>query len=64
MTENIEDYVNSYIDSAGDPYEFFRLIFHTIRISLIRQGIDIDPILYEAGVKVGEPSTRRLKILI
>ncbi len=53
LTENIEDYVNSYVDSAGDPYEFYRLIFHTIRISLIRQGIDIDPILYEAGVKVG-----------
>ena len=54
VTENIEDYITNYIDSTGDPYEFFRLIFLTIRISLIRQGIDIDPILYEAGVKVGE----------
>lgn len=54
VTENIEEYVSSYIDSKGDPYEFYRLIFHTIRVSLIRQGIDIDPILYEAGVKVGE----------
>jgi uncharacterized protein len=61
VTENIEDYVTSYIESAGDPYEFFRLIFLTIRISLIRQGIDIDPILYEAGVKVGETLYDKVK---
>jgi predicted hydrocarbon binding protein len=61
VTENIEDYVTSYIESEGDPYEFFRLIFLTIRISLIRQGIDIDPILYEAGVKVGETLYDKVK---
>ncbi len=61
VTENIEDYVTSYIDHAGDPYEFFRLIFLTIRVSLIRQGIDIDPILYEAGVKVGETLYDKVK---
>jgi uncharacterized protein len=61
VTENIEEYVSSYIDSEGDPYEFYRLIFHTIRVSLIRQGIDIDPILYEAGVKVGETLYQKVK---
>ena len=61
VTENIEDYITNYIDSTGDPYEFFRLIFLTIRISLIRQGIDIDPILYEAGVKVGETLYDKIK---
>jgi len=61
LTENIEDYITNYIDSTGDPYEFFRLIFLTIRISLIRQGIDIDPILYEAGVKVGETLYDKIK---
>lgn len=61
VTENIEEYVSSYIDSEGDPYEFYRLIFHTIRVSLIRQGIDIDPILYEAGVKVGETLYEKVK---
>ena len=54
VSDKIEDYVTSYVNSSGDPYEFFRLIFLTIRVSLIRQGIDIDPILYEAGIKVGE----------
>ena len=61
VTENIEEYVSSYVDSEGDPYEFFRLIFHTLRVSLIRQGIDIDPILYEAGVKVGETLYEKVK---
>ncbi len=61
VTENIEDYITNYIDSTGDPYEFFRLIFLTIRVSLIRQGIDIDPILYEAGVKVGETLYDKIK---
>jgi predicted hydrocarbon binding protein len=61
VKEDIGKYVSSYIDGEGDPYEFFRLIFHTIRVSLIRQGIDIDPILYEAGVKVGETLYEKVK---
>jgi hypothetical protein len=61
VTENIDNYVSSYIDGEGDPYEFFRLIFHTIRVSLINQGIDIDPILYEAGVKVGKTLYKKVK---
>ncbi len=61
VKEDIGKYVSSYIDGEGDPYEFFRLIFHTIRVSLIRQGIDIDPILYEAGVKVGETLYAKVK---
>jgi uncharacterized protein len=61
VKEDIGKYVSSYIESEGDPYEFFRLIFHTIRVSLIRQGIDIDPILYEAGVKVGETLYEKVK---
>ncbi len=61
VKEDIGKYVSSYIEGEGDPYEFFRLIFHTIRVSLIRQGIDIDPILYEAGVKVGETLYEKVK---
>ena len=53
--------MTSYVDSSGDPFEFFRLIFLTIRVSLIRQGIDIDPILYEAGIKVGETLYSKVK---
>lgn len=61
VKEDIGKYVSSYVDGKGDPYEFFRLIFHTIRVSLIKQGIDIDPILYEAGVKVGETLYEKVK---
>jgi DNA-binding transcriptional ArsR family regulator len=61
VTENIDEYVSSYVEGEGDPYKFFRLIFHTIRVSLISQGIDIDPILYEAGVKVGKTLYKKVK---
>ncbi len=61
ISENFDEYVNKYIESEGDPFEFFRLIFHTLRVSLIRQGIDIDPILYEAGVQVGETLYHKVK---
>jgi uncharacterized protein len=61
VEEDIGKYVSSYVEGEGNPYEFFRLIFHTIRVSLIRQGIDIDPILYEAGVKVGETLYEKVK---
>lgn len=54
LKEDLKDYVSRYIQSDGNPFEFFRLIFQTIRISLINQGINIDPILHEAGIKVGE----------
>jgi len=54
QNKNIENYVSKFISSEGDPFEFFRLIFHTLRVSLISQGIEINPILHEAGIKVGK----------
>lgn len=52
--EDLKKYVQSYLESDGSPFEFFRLLFQTIRVSLIRQGISIDPVLHESGVSVGE----------
>lgn len=54
LKDDMENYIHSYLESDGSPFEFFRLIFQTIRVALINQGISIDPILHEAGVKVGE----------
>jgi uncharacterized protein len=54
LQEDISAYIQRYISSENDPFEFFRLIFHTLRVSLLTQGVDIDPILREAGLKVGE----------
>ncbi len=52
--EDLKQYIQSYLESDGSPFEFFRLLFQTIRVSLIREGISIDPILHEAGFQVGE----------
>jgi len=37
-----------------DPSDFYKLMFHTIRVSLTSQGINIDPILREAGFRLGK----------
>ncbi len=61
LQEDISAYIQRYIASENDPFEFFRLIFHTMRISLLTQGVDIDPILHEAGLKVGEALYEKVK---
>ena len=37
-----------------DPFKFYRLMFRTIRVSLLNEGINIDPVLQKAGYHVGE----------
>lgn len=54
VEEDLKEHINRYIKSENNPFEFFRLIFHTIRVSLMNQGVDIDPILHDAGLSVGE----------
>lgn len=61
LQEDISAYIQRYISSENDPFEFFRLIFHTLRVSLLTQGVDIDPILHEAGLKVGEALYEKVK---
>ena len=60
LGDDIEDYVSSYVMSDGDPFEFFRLMFKTIRVGLISQGVNIDPILHEAGINVGKALYERV----
>lgn len=59
--EDLKKYVQSYLESDGSPFEFFRLLFQTMRVSLISQGISVDPILHEAGFQVGETLYPSLK---
>jgi predicted hydrocarbon binding protein len=54
LEKDMEDYVKKYLASSDDPFAFFRFMFRTIRVSLLNEGIDIDPVLHDAGVKVGE----------
>ena len=60
LGNEIEDYVSSYVMSDEDPFEFFRLMFKTIRVGLISQGVNIDPILHEAGINVGNALYERV----
>lgn len=53
LGDEIEDYVENFVMNDSDPFEFFRLMFKTIKVGLISQGINIDPILHEAGINVG-----------
>jgi len=45
----------------SDAFEFSRLLFHTFRSTLIQEGININPILYEAGKKIGLVLYEQLK---
>jgi predicted hydrocarbon binding protein/DNA-binding HxlR family transcriptional regulator len=47
LLENIINKNNS------NSFEFSQLLFHTFRASLIQEGMNINPILYETGKKMG-----------
>ncbi|MFA5332264.1 MAG: V4R domain-containing protein [Methanoregula sp.] len=42
------------LEQDPDPFRFYRLMFRTIRVSLLTEGINIDPVLQKAGYHVGE----------
>ena len=39
---------------GGDPSIFYKMMFRTIRVTLMSRGINIDPILREAGFRMGQ----------
>ena len=49
----MEEYLSRYAVSADDPFTFFRIMFRTIRVALLNEGIDLDPVMHEAGENVG-----------
>lgn len=48
----LENIVNKEIDKEG-KFNFSHLLFHTFRSTLIQEGFNINPILYESGRRVG-----------
>ncbi len=54
LDKDMKEYISRYAMSSGDPFAFFRLMFRTIRVALLDEGIDLDPVLHEAGANVGE----------
>jgi uncharacterized protein len=60
VDRDMEVYISNYALGPGDPFTFFRLMFRTFRVSLLNEGIEIDPVLREAGMKVGEVLYRKV----
>jgi hypothetical protein len=61
IESNIDLYLDHHVVQSNDPFRFFRFMFRTIRVALLDEGINIDPILHRAGVKVGEAFYPKLK---
>jgi predicted hydrocarbon binding protein len=48
-----EKNIPAYVPSGNDTVAFFRFILSTVRITLLSEGISIDPLLHSAGTRVG-----------
>lgn len=59
--KQMDSFITENILKSGDPFEFFRFVFRTIRVSLMEEGFNIDPILHNAGIKVGSTYYENLK---
>ncbi len=58
--EKVEFLLNEIV-SHGDPFEFFKLTLHILRVTMIKKGINIDPILTQSGIRIGEVIYHKLK---
>ncbi len=61
LDDDMGKYIYTQITNSNDPFKFFRFIFKTIRVALMQEGINIDPILHNAGIEVGETFYNGLK---
>jgi uncharacterized protein len=57
---DIEEYFNK-LPQLKDPFEFYRLILRSLRAEFWNEGINIDPILHNAGKRVGDIFYEELK---
>jgi len=58
--EKVEFLIQNLIDN-GDSFEFFKLMFHILRVVMIKEGINLDPILNQTGMRIGEVFYRKLE---
>ncbi|WP_292518729.1 V4R domain-containing protein [Methanoculleus sp.] len=54
VVDDLAAYAGAYRTGSGDPNAFYRLAFRTIRVSLMQEGVLIDPLLTRAGERIGE----------
>lgn len=59
--DELDQSIQKQILESDDPLKFFRFMFRAIRVSLMNEGINIDPILRNAGFKVGETFYKKLE---
>jgi hypothetical protein len=61
IDKDLDDYLEEQVIKSDDPFKFFKYIFRTLRVSLMTEGVNIDPILQNAGFKVGRTFNEQLK---
>ncbi len=54
ISDEIGIYASGYRDGGVDPFTFYKLVYRTIRVSLLMEGISIDPLLKRTGETVGD----------
>lgn len=59
--KELDVYITDNVTNSDDPFSFFRFVFRTIRVALMEEGFNIDPILHNAGIKVGETFYSKLE---
>jgi hypothetical protein len=57
---DIDEYFTK-LPQLKDPFEFYRLILRSLRAEFWNEGINIDPILHNAGKRVGDVFYEELK---
>ncbi|RQD80776.1 MAG: ArsR family transcriptional regulator [Methanocalculus sp. MSAO_Arc2] len=53
IQDDLEAYASRYRDGGVDPFALYRLVYRTFRVSLLMEGISIDPLLKRCGEAVG-----------
>jgi uncharacterized protein len=61
VQEDLSRYMLSSLSLSGDASRFFKLMFRAVRLTLLSEGINIDPILHTAGTNVGKAIFEGLK---
>jgi uncharacterized protein len=54
LRSELGTYLKGYAGVDAPPPDFFRLLFQTLRVTLLADGINIDPLLFSTGLHVGE----------
>lgn len=61
IKDGVDQYLHENVVESDDPLKFFRFMFRSIRVALMDEGINIEPILRNAGIKVGDTFYKKLK---